>query len=733
MLGPGERVADEGMRSAYRFGFAMGLGATLPLYPHLVMAVLRDGSFRIALALSLVSCSSELTDEPSSLFAGYSDSNVTVPTRLPIESLVPLGADSTITAFSISPPLPAGLILDETTGVISGTPIGLAASETYTITAVSGSVTDVQEISIAVRPPIVGLSSDRALVIAASASGNPVAASGVGVAPTGGAPMPSVAAQVAVDQPSQSLSASLTIEDQSIVAGDAADAVLDAMSDFMANVVVDGEELASSDPWQFGAQAPYDDDGLTPGLGTFEFDTAEVVVEEGALMLEIELPSASLGPFSTEGIATEIRNVVPITDGVTAMVSDWFLVGGRHYGIMQIDGQTELYCFDIDGGAGGGASLSLVADVDDAVSGDAQIRAVVGGQIIVDMRDAGGVMRTHAYDPATDTLAQIAGLAGASPDVTSGFIDFDGVPYFVTEDETGLSGVYRYLSSSHTLERISDTAGGASENPIDLHAVNGFLYFLADDDQGDRHLYRFDPIFMTQERLSDDAIAPVGRMATTAERVLVTGRNEQGAEKLFAFDFCSGELRQVSNTSGDSGVDDQITFGKTIAGDHFFSADRAPGVRKLFRFSDSPEGGSVEQVSDTAGASSSDAPEGSLVQVGGQLFFSAQNSDLVSKLFALDLASGESRQVCNVNDDGLGDNPIGLLAVGSGQLAFSGTLQPSGNRELFVYDLEADEALRLADIDLAGSDGARPLAVVDGRLVFAATIASGETNAYTID
>jgi hypothetical protein len=48
-----------------------------------------------------------------------------------------------ITAYSVAPALPAGLSLNTTTGVISGTPTAVAATATYTVTGytATGNVT----------------------------------------------------------------------------------------------------------------------------------------------------------------------------------------------------------------------------------------------------------------------------------------------------------------------------------------------------------------------------------------------------------------------------------------------------------------------------------------------------------------------------------------------------------------------------------------------------------------
>jgi hypothetical protein len=66
----------------------------------------------------------------------------------------------TVTSYSISPALPAGLTLNPTTGVISGTPTGAIATNTYTVTATNsaGTTTTTVLITIVPVPPPSGLS-----------------------------------------------------------------------------------------------------------------------------------------------------------------------------------------------------------------------------------------------------------------------------------------------------------------------------------------------------------------------------------------------------------------------------------------------------------------------------------------------------------------------------------------------------------------------------------------------
>ena len=57
----------------------------------------------------------------------------TVGTPIPPNS--PTSTGGAVTAYSVSPDLPAGLSLDDDTGIISGTPTAVTATASYTVTA----------------------------------------------------------------------------------------------------------------------------------------------------------------------------------------------------------------------------------------------------------------------------------------------------------------------------------------------------------------------------------------------------------------------------------------------------------------------------------------------------------------------------------------------------------------------------------------------------------------------
>ena len=66
-------------------------------------------------------------------------------------TVTPTANGGTITGWSVSPSLPAGLSLDSTTGAINGTPTAVTVSATYTITATNTGGSDTATVTIVVN------------------------------------------------------------------------------------------------------------------------------------------------------------------------------------------------------------------------------------------------------------------------------------------------------------------------------------------------------------------------------------------------------------------------------------------------------------------------------------------------------------------------------------------------------------------------------------------------------
>ena len=86
---------------------------------------------------------------PSSI--SYSQNSFTLTKGTTMTTATPTSSGGTITSWSVSPSLPAGLALDSTTGAISGTPSAVTPSAAYTITATNTGGSDTVSITITVN------------------------------------------------------------------------------------------------------------------------------------------------------------------------------------------------------------------------------------------------------------------------------------------------------------------------------------------------------------------------------------------------------------------------------------------------------------------------------------------------------------------------------------------------------------------------------------------------------
>ena len=123
-----------------------------PLTTYTITAMNTGGSDSATITL-------EVNDEaPSSI--SYSGSPFTLTNNTAMTSVTPTSTGGPVVSWTISPALPAGLVLDTSTGEISGTPIVVSASTTYTVTATNtgGNATTIVNISIIDLVPVIDYS-----------------------------------------------------------------------------------------------------------------------------------------------------------------------------------------------------------------------------------------------------------------------------------------------------------------------------------------------------------------------------------------------------------------------------------------------------------------------------------------------------------------------------------------------------------------------------------------------
>jgi len=81
----------------------------------------------------------------------YSTSSFTLTKGTAMTTTSPTSTGGTVVTWSVSPSLPAGLSLDTSTGVLSGTPTAVTSSASYTITATNTGGTDTASVTIVVN------------------------------------------------------------------------------------------------------------------------------------------------------------------------------------------------------------------------------------------------------------------------------------------------------------------------------------------------------------------------------------------------------------------------------------------------------------------------------------------------------------------------------------------------------------------------------------------------------
>ena len=69
----------------------------------------------------------------------------------PMTTATPISNAGAVVSYAVSPSLPAGLVLDTTTGAIWGTPTAISSSASYTITAVNSGGSDTATVTIVVN------------------------------------------------------------------------------------------------------------------------------------------------------------------------------------------------------------------------------------------------------------------------------------------------------------------------------------------------------------------------------------------------------------------------------------------------------------------------------------------------------------------------------------------------------------------------------------------------------
>ena len=161
-------TATPKLPSGLRLNSTTGLISGTPLAPtpataYTITATNPDGSSTTSLNITVIDIA------PSALT--YSSNPATYRIEQAITLNAPTNSGGAVVSYAISPALPAGLALNTTTGIISGTPTTLSASANYTITATNTGGSTTAQLNIAVEEG--GYRNSAAIAINDNAAASP--------------------------------------------------------------------------------------------------------------------------------------------------------------------------------------------------------------------------------------------------------------------------------------------------------------------------------------------------------------------------------------------------------------------------------------------------------------------------------------------------------------------------------------------------------------------------------
>ena len=688
---------------------------------------------------------------PGELFEGYGQTEpLSLPILATILELVPVNANPAVTGYTVDPALPSGLMLDSTTGVISGAPDMIVAETTYTITATAGTESDDETIVLGVRNPQVFISSDRPLVITQDAGV-------VSVQPTENV-VPNTFSPPLVETPFLALNnfpidASESLVDLENVPGTTSDVpppLGDSSTALDAVITVNDSELDEDLGWMLTPQDPYD--SLVVELPTFLFSSAAVTLVDGTLGLDFELPSSptnqALGPFSTNTIHTEQLLLSMISNQLLAGAEggEWTELNGVFYGnIEEFNGDVELYAFTPADGPTP-ATVERVSDTNPSGSDDPVVLGTFGSELVFTALSGDPITRElFVLRPALDAIAQIANIADGN-DTIGEIADLGGTLAFTALNSAGDSDLYVYdpaAPGGASVELASDTSSDAAggDTPLSLTALDGLVFYTALDAMGNRRLYSFNPTNGLQAQISTTNNLNPQELVVLDGTLYLTAENADGARKLFCLNEAAGALFQITDFQEDPLISDDPQNLLAFNGDLFFTAMRAEdgapsgGVQKLHRYQPNFVPERAELLTNTAGDSLVSDNISNLVVAGTEVVFQADNESGARKLFSFNDATGEVRQIIEINDDMTDDEFGEMQAFGSGKLGLVLLDSGLGTRNLGVYDTLNRIAYRAADTtggDPAG-DGVDLRAAADGSLFFTANDSVGNQRIYGLE
>ncbi len=397
----------------------------------------------------------------------------------------------------------------------------------------------------------------------------------------------------------------------------------------------------------------------------------------------------------------------------------------------------ELWRFD-------GTTVSFVADIAAGVnSSNAGLYggfAELGGKVYFTAYDAANGDELRVLDPATGTVTLVdiyAGPGSSFAGLSGGFVELGGKLYFTAYDPTNGNELRVLDPATGVVSLAADIFTGSNDSYAGQYggfiALGGKLYFTAADPFNGFELRVLDPTSGTVSLVADIYAGSAGSEAGSSGgftvlggKLYFTAYDPTNGNELRVLDPATGTVSLVADIAagGNSSNPGQIGGFVELGGKLYFGAEDAANGLEL-RVLD-PATGTVSLVADIyVGDWSYPGLNGGFVALGGKLYFSAQDANGF-ELRVLDPATGAVSLVADiyVGPNGSAAGAGGFAELG-GKLYFMAQDAANG-AELRVLDPATGAVSLAADIVAGtGSSYPREIQILNGELVFTAQDAEG--------
>jgi Putative Ig domain len=713
----------------------------------------------------------------------YSMNPIVATMNVPIGPITPtvIGA---VDSFTVAPPLPAGLVLDPSTGAISGTPIGgRLPSTSFVITATNVNGSDALTVVLRVlEPPVLaGYTMDPAAyeVNQAITPNAPIKSGDVtsySIAP----PLPpgltfNTSTGVISGTPTNVMSeVTFTVTAVNVDGTDTVHVRIAVVPGFLMHIAAD-RPLARSDLLPAT--------GFTPPLGGLQSnapllatDTASPATATLGGTTPVGAPTPPAAGIAPTGTGTGFLDA---TVAYTASVSitgtppapwtpacsilapyDTIACSLLGFNVARGDvqpGQLQMQVYDTAGPeslltnaiATHRYQVAQVSDIN-PTGNDSLLSLFTltgNGRLVFRAQNTLSAAKLFVYnDAGLGALTQLSNTRGAQNltdniSSVSGIVTYNGKLIFAADDGNsgGFRKLFQYDPATDAMTRLSNTFPGNSDSPEEFAVYDGKLFFTARNPNNKRKLYAYSetptPTIrqVTEMNPPEKDDSPAWSTPYNGRLYFVGNADIDGAiKKLFAYDALTGTVAQACDITGPFTSDNPRSL-FVFAGSLYFMADTGASAiaNKLFRF----DGLTLTQVSNTSGGQNADEIR-EVTEYNNKLFFTAatNSSGTVRKLFSYEPTGGGTvLRVADAAGAASSDEPE-YLTVYNNKLFFRAN-RTGGASKLFCYDDFTAVLKQLSNTinNQAQPDDPRYLMVYGSKLYFSAWSAFAVTKLFAYE